>query len=197
MKKIFTLLAGIILATISSNAQEKVGDYYNNYFSKTYKVEASQSDGNFRVYFNVEGNSNGDDVCFSLKNEVIDQFVNALCEAKNKYLEWVNVAVNNNVTKMTKEMDITFPRVTIGWYGSKWWWAFDHKLTPLFMITDSGKHLFVIAGTATASSNEYIEQKYYLALECARDFDALISAISPTAIKEKLNNKQKVENLFQ
>ena len=65
------------------------------------------------------------------------------------------------------------------------------------MITDSGKYLCVISGTATASSNEYIDQKYYLVFETTEDFDSLMEAINPTVVQEKLNSKQKVEDLFQ
>ena len=155
------------------------------------------SSGELSVFFDILGSSDSDNVCINIKGENINAFISALQLAKQKHSEWVAVAINNNVTKMTKEMDIDFPRVTIGWLGSKWWFDFAHKIEPLFMITDSGKYLCVISGTATASSNEYIDQKYYLVFETAEDFDSLMRAINPAVVQEKLNSKQKVEDLFQ
>ena len=196
MKGVFLFIVSLFVA-LNIQAQEKVGSYYNSYFKKEYKVEASNSNGELSIFFDIAGNSSSDEVCVRIKEESIDSFISALMLAKQKHTEWSTVAINNNVSKMTKEMDITFPKVDICWHGSKWWFDFEHKLRSVFMITDSGKHLCVIAGTATASTNEYIDQKYYLAFATPKDFDALIEAINPTKVSEVLNNKQKVEDLFQ
>lgn len=195
-RAILFILTLCTVATIQ--AQEKVGSYYSNYFDKECDVEAgTASSGELSVFFDIMGAGDSDNVCINIKGDNIDSFISALTLAKQKHAEWVAVAINNNVTKMTKTMDIVFPRVTIGWFGSKWWFDFAHRIEPVFMITESGKYLCVISGTATASSNEYIDQKYYLVFETAEDFDALINAINPTVIQEKLNNKQKVDDLFQ
>lgn len=192
------LLILTLCASMTIFAQEKVATYYSTYWGKTCDVEAGiSSSGDLSVFFDIMGSGDADNVCINLKGESINAFISALQLAKQKHSEWVAVAINNNVTKMTKEMDIDFPRVTIGWLGSKWWFDFEHKIEPLFMITDSGKYLCVISGTATASSNEYIDQKYYLVFETAEDFDSLMEAINPTVVQEKLNSKQKVEDLFQ
>lgn len=192
------LLILTLCVTMAIFAQEKVTTYYSTYFGKECNVEATiASSGELSVFFDILGSSDSDNVCINIKGENINAFISALQLAKQKHSEWVAVAINNNVTKMTKEMDIDFPRVTIGWLGSKWWFDFAHKIEPLFMITDSGKYLCVISGTATASSNEYIDQKYYLVFETAEDFDSLMRAINPAVVQEKLNSKQKVEDLFQ
>ena len=197
MKKTLFLILAVVVATVVQ-AQDKVGAYYNNYFDKEYSVDAGfDSKGVLSVFFNVEGNSVNDEVDVNISGENISFFITSLQNAKQKYLEWISVAKANNVTKMSKDMDVSFPRVTIAWYGAKWWFAFRHKLQPRFMITESGKYLCVISDTVTASSNEYIDQKYYLVFQNEEDFDSLINAINPTVILEKLNNKQNVEDLFQ
>lgn len=197
MKKFLFSLLSVVALCSSLGAQEKVDEYYNSYFEKIYKIEASQNNGDLSVYFGVEGDSNNDNVMFGLDNDKIDKFIEGLVAAKQKYGEWVDVAKANNVTKMTKEMDIIFPRVTVCWYGSKWWFDFAHKIQPVFMITTNGNYVCVFSGKAQASSNEYIDQKYYLALSSVEDFDTLIAKLDPTQIKEKLNSKQQVEDLFQ
>ena len=194
-RRLFLVVA--LLIVIGMQAQDKVGTYYSSYFKKEYKVEASLSSGELSIYFDIEGESNSDNVCINIKGEQeITSFITALTLAKQKYSEWTSVAINNNVTKMSKEMDISFPRVTICWSGSKWWFAFRHRLSPRFMVTESGDCVFVMSGTATASSNEYIDQKYYLAFSTPEDFDMLINAITPAAAKEVLNKQQNVEDLF-
>lgn len=198
MKKLLLTLLTIAAFCSTITAQEKVDEYHNTYFDKTYKIEASfDSNHELALFVEVAGESESDNVCFNIVGNDIKKFTDALAAAKTKYNEWVGVAKANNVTKMTKEMDITFPRVTICWYGSKWWFDFSHRLSPVFMITSSGDYVFLLSGEATASSNEYIDQDYYLALSTAEDFDVLISKMDPQTITEKLNNKQKVEDLFQ
>ncbi len=196
MKRGFLLIV-FLVATLNIYAQEKVGAYQNSCFKKEYKVEASLSNGELSIYFDVEGYNSTDNVCMCIKGANIDLFIAALTLAKQKHTEWTSVAINNNVTKMNKEMDIKFPKVDICWLGSKWWFDFGHKLRPLFMITEDGQHLCMIGGTATASSNEYIDQKFYLGFATPEDFDALIDEIKPSVVREKLNNKQNVEDLFK
>ncbi len=197
MKK-FLFLVVVVMATAFVQAQDKIGTYYNTYFNKEYSVDAGMDSKNeLNIFFSVEGGNSNDEVDVNIGGDNISLFISALQAAKQKYAEWVAIAIDNNVTKMSKDMDVIFPRVTMAWYGAKWWFSFRHKLNPRFMITESGKYLCVISGTATASSNEYIDQKYYLVFESTEDFDALISAINPTVILEKLNNKQNVEDLFQ
>lgn len=198
MKKNLFVMSVMLLLVAPLYAQDVVNSYFNGYFNKTYDVEASLDTGELRIYFDVEGDSNSDDVCFSLRGEEqVEAFENALLAAKEKYVEWVEVAISNNVTKMTKEMGITFPRVTVCWYGSQWWFDYNHPITPYFLITNSGEYVCVFRGEATASSNDYIDQKYYLALSSPEDFDNLYNALRPQVIIEKLNSNKRVEDLFQ
>lgn len=198
MKKNLLLIWVALLVVAPIRAQKNVGSYYNSYFDKSYSVEASLDTGELRVYFDVEGSSHSDSVCFFIKGEDnLNAFEAALLSAKAKYTEWVEVAVNNNVTQMTKDMGISFPRVTVCWYGSQWWFDYNHPISPYFIITDSGQHVCVFRGEATASSNEYIDQKYYLALASVEDFDNLYAALRSQTIIDKLNSEKRVEDLFQ
>ena len=89
-----------------------------------------------------------------------------------KYLNWVKVAKDNNVTEIDKEFDIKFPSVTIAWSGSKWWFSFGQRVKMRFLILDSGKMIAVWAPKVTSSSNRYIDEQIYFAFEGAEDFDS-------------------------
>lgn len=198
MKNRFLLLSLVLLLTNCIYAQETVGNYYNSTFQKKYNVQAILNSGDLKVYLFVEGYSSSDEVCFILDGEdEIISFGTALLAAKSKYEEWVAVAKQNNVTEMSKEMGISFPNIGVAWYGSKWWFDFYERISPYFKVYDTGECVCTIAGKATASTNEYIDQKYYLVLSSVDDFDNLYNALQVNSIMDALNSKQRAEDLFQ
>lgn len=83
---------------------------------------------------------------------------------RDKYLSWVKIAKENNVTEMDKEFDIKFPTVSIAWRGSKWWFAFDRKITMSFLILDNGKMVAIWCPKVSASSNDLLMKLYILYL---------------------------------
>ena len=97
---------------------------------------------------------------------------------------------------MDKEFDIDFPRVDVAWFSSDWWFSFNSILNPYFKVTSSGKCLVVFTNKVTSSSNKYIDKKYYLVFSNAKEIDELTNKINPASLKEKLNKKQNVQDLF-
>ncbi len=197
MKRFIVCLAAAVVS-VSLMAQKAIGVYHSSYFNKDYEVSVSYSSSNEpSVYIQVSGERTGTEVNMSVKGEQIAAFSEALTQVKEKYAEWQKVAKENNVTDMSKAFDIVFPRVTIAWYGSKWWFDFNHRLSPRFLVTKTGECVFVMTGKATASSNEYITEKYYFALAAESDFDELLKLISPSSIEAKRNAEQNVQDLFK
>lgn len=188
----------VLLLTNCIYAQETVGNYYNSTFKKEYDVQAGLKSGNLMVILFVEGYYGNEDVCFILngENEIIS-FGTALLAAKSKYEEWVAVAKQNNVTEISKEMGISFPNIDVAWYGSEWWFDYNERISPYFKVYDTGECVCTIAGEATASTNELIDQKYYLVLSSVDDFDNLYNALQVNSIMDVLNSKQRAEDLFQ
>jgi len=196
MKKILISLATLFAVTIVY-AQEKVSTYHSSYFDKEYDILASYDENKLNVYIEVGGEYDSDYVLFDLQGESkIQQFITALEGAKKKFEEWSAVAKQNGVKSFDKDIDVSFPNITIAWSGSEWRFDFYNKLTPRFVVTDSGKCVAVITGEATASNNQYIDQKYYFALSSVSDFDALIAEIKIEKLMSHFNKKSDVETLF-
>ena len=55
----------------------------------------------------------------------------------------------------------------------------------------------VWAPKVTSSSNRYIDEQIYFALEGEEDFDSLISQLNYQTILDQLLNKKNNEDLFQ
>lgn len=196
MKKILISLTALFAMTVSY-AQDKVSTYHSSYFDKEYDILASYDDKKLNVYIEVGGEYDSDYVLFDLQGESkIQQFITALEGAKQKFVEWSEVAKQNGVKSFNKDIDVSFPNITIAWRGSEWRFDFYNKLSPRFVVTDSGKCVAVMTGEATASDNQYIDQKYYFALSSASDFDALIAEIKIEKLMSHFNKKSDVETLF-
>ena len=196
MKRLLWLIA-LTLVAINSFAQEKIDEYYNDYFEKTYLIAASDED-ELLVLLQVSGEYRSDDVYFYLEgSSTIESFVSSLKQVKQKYAEWRKVAIDNNVRSFSKDFDIYFPIITIAWYGADWRFDFSERLKPYFKVTDSGQYIAVFHAEAVSSNNEYITQKYYLVFSSVQDFDEVISKVEPAVIREKLKNKHAPDDLFK
>ena len=173
MKKFNTLIVALFIFSISSKAEQTVGTFENAYFGKNFTIEASQ------------------------KNNELESFKTSLELVRDKYLSWVKIAKENNVTGMDKEFDIKFPTVSIAWRGSKWWFAFDRKIAMSFLILDNGKMVAIWCPKVSASSNEFIDETIYFVFECEEDFNSLLNQLNSQAILDKLLNTKNNEDLFQ
>ena len=200
MKKLIVLIA-TFASCIYANAQQNltIGSYYSSYFENEREIWASKdSDGLYQVTILVQGEYSKETVAIRVKGADLQNFINALVLIREKFVEWDNVAKQNNVKKIRKPFDITFPHVTVAWYGSQWYFSFYHKLEPDFMVLEStGTSHVVFNEKVKSSSNEYIDQKYYLVFSSAQEIDNLISIIKPEAIKIKMDQKDSQADLFK
>ncbi len=198
MKK-FIISTFLFLACVMlTSAQEKYDTYYSSYFDKELNIEVSYEAGSDPdIYVQVIGQHGYEEVYLKFDGKDAKLLSYTLQEIKAKYTEWKNVAKENNVKSLNKEINIDMPRATVAWFSSKWWFNFRHKLNPKFIILESGKYLFVLSDTVTASSNEYIDMEYFLVLSDESDFDKLIKAIDKDSIIKYFQNKQNQADLFK
>ena len=98
---------------------------------------------------------------------------------------------------MVKEIPVDMPTVTVCWYISKWYFSFNKRLKFDFMILDSGKKIIVMNTKVTASSNEYIDQKFYWVFQSVTEMDEFIEKLDYPKFIEKLNTKSNNADLFQ
>lgn len=195
-KNIIFFLFSLMLSC-SAYAEQVVGRYQNSYFGKEFNIEASQENGKLeQVYIGIEA-KDAKKAFITIKGSDLELFKTALELVKDKYLEWQKIAKDNNVTELDKVFDIKFPSVSIAWSGSKWWFSFGNIIKMRFLILESGKMIAVWAPKVTSSSNRYIDEQIYFALEGEEDFDNLISQLSYQSILDQLLNTKNKEDLFK
>ena len=119
MKKLSILCVAFFIISISLKAQEVVGTYYSNFFDKEFTIKASQKNNKVSsIYIGVEAKKSNESF-INVGGEDLETFKASLITLRDKYLSWVKIAKDNNVTEMNKEFDIKFPSVTVAWIGSK------------------------------------------------------------------------------
>lgn len=199
MKKSFFTLFFIGMMAFSAQAQKVIGTYHNDYFDKDYEVSASDTDGKYELYLEVAASGTKPaELNFSIDKENIQTLKNNFIDIKNKHFEWSNVAKANNVKDLNKEMNFTLSKATVCWNsGGKWYFSFNHKFKPSFMITSSGNHLTTITEKVQSSSNKYIDETIYWVFSTEKDFDQIINWLDLDKIESLLNKDKEVKNLFK
>lgn len=196
MKKfIFAMVA--MIATISMYAQQKVGEYTNSYFSKTFSIEAAEKNNKIEnVYIGIQTDLDFRKAYISVKGEDLEFFKTALELVRDKFSEWKKVAKENNITEMSKEMSINFPKVTVAWHGTEWWFSFGNKINFRFLILDDGEMVAHWTSKVTSSSNRYIDQEIYFAFADEKDFDDIINQLDGQRILNELLKNKNRSDLF-
>lgn len=197
MKKILFIIA--LLMPGVSFAQETVADYHCDYFDKDYEISITTEKNDpstiSNVYIEVAGERQNETVTLNYKYPL--SLLSSLKEVRNKYAEWVKVAEDNHITEMTKQIPVDMPSVTVCWYGTKWYFAFDKRINFVFMILDNGKKIIVMNSKVTASSNEYIDQNFYWVFQSVAELDEFIKKLDYPKFIEKINAKANNADLFQ
>lgn len=178
-------------------AQQTVGSFQNSYFNKELTIEAAQKKDKLQsVYIGViaKGAKNA---FISVDGKELESFKISLELLRDKYIEWVKVAKDNNVTEMVKDFDIKFPSVTIAWHRTKWWFSFGNKINMKFLILEDGNMVASWAPTVTSSSNRYLDEQIFFVFGDEEDFNNLISQLDSQRILNDLLNIKNNEDLFK
>ncbi len=201
MRKIYLLLAFLFILSANAVCQETINHYHCSYFDKDLMISASEKDGVLDLWIQICGNENNDIVVINLMGEdEINSFIGSMSKLRDKYAEWRQTAIDNNVGDYIKPFDIYFSNVTIGWkfeFGEDWYFDFEECFEPTFLITDAGKIIMAVHSEAQSTSKEYITEKYYFILSSVYEFDDLISKITPDAVRKKLKAKSSLDELFK
>lgn len=196
-KKLFSLML-CVFCVVGLNAEKVVATYTSSYFNKTYDIEASEiKNDKFSVYIGVTAENSSTKAMIEVESDKLEDFKQALLQTRDKFVEWSKVAKENNVKDMSKEMEVTFPSISVCWLGSKWFFSFGEKLKPKFLILDNGNFVVSFYKKVTASSNEYIDEKIYWVFSDSKEIDELISKLDVEKIKAKLQENVKAADLFK
>ena len=198
MKKVL-LLAVMSLNCICVFSQKKIDSWSCSYFNNEYDIECStklDKNGEFELYIGVSGDSKNSKINLNISSRDIPQLIDFLNNIKLKFAEWSEIAKENSVTDTSKNMDFISPKLTVCWLGSEWFFSFNQRLTPKFIVLEDGTCIISMYKKVTASTNRYIDKKIYWVFSSQEEIDELITKIQPEIIKEKLKKEQKASELF-
>jgi len=203
MKKLITIL--LVLISLSTFSQKVYDTYESSYFNKTYDIKLSYKDStDFIIWIKCTSldKIHSKDGEYSISYKQYEKFINSLQEAKQKYIEWVKTAKENNVKDLLKHMDLENKcKVDAAFIYGDWQFQFDFKPKFDFMILDGDtkvKYLLLIkSGELVSSSNQFMKvDGIVIVLSSVKEIEDLLNKISLTKIKEIIN-KPKTEDLFK
>ena len=187
--KLFTLFA---VLSISVSAQEKVGTYNSSSLRREFNIRTISENNTPILYLEVFNGLLQDRYYF--KVDELASFIDALSQTRSTFVSWQKIAKGNNYPITTKGMNISFPVISVYWYDS-----FDKKFTflenlnlmPIFTVSNRECRFQLSALSAIVK-----DQAYSVVLSNAKEFDKLISNISPDALKTKLYKLKIKENNY-
>ena len=185
--------------TCASYADEVVGHYSMSYFGKeNLKIKANKPEDNaFTFYIQIAGEYEDDEVYMSVNSQNLDTFRNSLKTIRDKYVEWSKVAVDNNITNMSKEFPCQLSNISYAWYSTQWWFSYTTNITPLFIVMEDGQKIVLAYKEVVSRSNQYVDQKAYLVFKTVAEIEALINATNPTIVYDYYKKQTSKQDLFQ
>lgn len=201
MKTTVLVLAAVLFNILS--AQDKFATYENEFASEEYDIEISLKENeNFTLYIRALSMDPTSDVGgFLVTAKQHEDFVRGLNEAKVKFTEWKNIAVQNKVTDLNKTMEIKTKSSGFFLYGKKWKFDYSVKLDFDFKVVQTGdlvEHILIVrTGEMIASDNQYMDTKgAVLVFTTAEQITEFVEMISLENIN-KFRNQPKTEDLFK
>ena len=193
--KLFVFL--LLLVSIPLILQSQVAKYHSSYFGVDFSITASYEKNSKKNYItSLEVQGDPDTPAYILLNKKeLYLFRETLVKLKDKYIEWAQIATENNVAEATKEINVKLPSYTITWGNSRSWEAFG-KLTPVFSVED-GSATIILGEEVSALTNEYIREAIYIVFANEADFDSLYEALNPDIIESYLQNSSNTLELFK
>lgn len=196
MKKFLSSLTAFLQAA-SVKAEQQTGRYHNSYFNTDFSIEGALiDDGISNVYIGTEA-KRSNHAFISVNGCELDAFRSSLLQARDKYLKWVNVAIDHNVTEIKKDFGIRFPAVTVAWATDKWWFSFGNRINMRFIILDDGRMVASWSAKVTASSDRSVSETIFFVFAGEDDFNNLISELDYHTILSRLLISKNNEELFK
>ncbi len=197
MRNYLLLLVALLFTSVLS-AQEFVYEtFYNLHTDRSYDLEVYLDDEDQIDHIFIEVDGNYDEVFIKVKQHQLDAFHNAIRQVKSKFIEWKQVAEDNNVRDFYKAMDITFPEIEAYWYcDSDWKDSYGNKPLVLFNVDEDGDCVVSIGDTVVDWEDDSYKETYVLLLGNVLDFDDLIHRTQLSYIQNKVNEKA-IDSLFR
>jgi hypothetical protein len=198
MKKII-ILSLMAIQTLFCFSETIVSEYYAT--ETKFNIEADYNKHNvLKVYIEIYA---GDDYVKYLgldNEEEVENFRNNILLIIEKFNEWSSTAKTNNVSDFVKDFPITFKSVNVIWksYSSgDYNFAYDQIIPILFWVNEEQEHKIAIQKRdITSADNRYTKCNIFTLFSSIEELKSLYNALDLDKIKNKLNNKTNVDDLF-
>lgn len=199
MKKILFLLMALGLVAPSLKAQEKFAEYQAGIEGKSYDIKVGKIDKkkNFLIYIDIQNSENEDSPMYiNIGSNKLSKFKDAILQIKNKYAEWKQVAIDNNVANMTKPFGIYIPRDGGAfYYGREWFFADSVTLSAVFFLVNDIPYIGLMC-YFTARDNQFIKSSGNIIFLTEKEVDDFLNALDENGMRALAEGKASTENLF-
>tara|TARA_B110000046_G_scaffold170921_1_gene191246 strand:+ start:84 stop:641 length:558 start_codon:yes stop_codon:yes gene_type:complete len=184
MKKVLLVL-GMVALTFSMNAQETYKDYSKGETQLVIKEGKSQG----TMYMDLG------DIGLILNAKDREKYGIFLTESYAKFSEWKEVALENEVKELTKEIKkISVPSYFK--YGSKWCFSTANMNTSIYIV-DGEIRMYAYIGKMKASANQFMVSKSELTFLTEDDIKEILEVMNEEEINAFLNKTNSTEDLFK
>ena len=132
----------------------------------------------------------------TLDNNNLDEFVQALSMTKAKYEEWSSVAKKNNVQKMHKAIDVSFPTIKVSGVLSGNSFSVNSLLEPSFFVHNSSCSVSFVDITPSISKKD-LYKIINFSFSSSKEIEDLIRSINPESIRSILRKEKRESDLFK
>lgn len=196
MKRIILLFTLCLFSFTLLAVEYNIGHYKNYYNGKSYSVDVRLKNGKIDIVYIFMATKTGVTGYFSFKGKDLAKFHSTLCAIQDKFSEWSNTAIENNISSFSKEFNTKLPNGTFFWLGKTTWISNRKCLDPLFIVADS-KPMFMLIGSATALQNKYVSETFNLVLLNLSDLEKFTEIFNPDEALKKALESQNLTNKFE
>lgn len=206
MKTLIFLLVYVFLS-INLFSQTDYCKYDNSYEEKTYKITLNIFKNNtysVNIYAQPIDRliDNGG---FEISQNQLDGFLSNLNFAKQKYIEWDSIARVNNVSEISKKIDLKSQKIRGYFYfGNSWdldYYVlpnFEYRIIPSEDSTSHKRLLIVRTGELQSSTNEFTKcDGFALVFTSVEEITNFINLISKDKIDSFILKNPNKEDLFK
>ena len=171
----------MVLLPILACAQT-VGTFSNQHANRdNLRVELLKKDNKpYYVRFDAQTKRGYGEVWIKYKD--LAKFRQALIDARDKYVEWSQVADDNNVKNFRKDIPVKFPKPIYWWKIAGERFYDDYTgWKMIFSASDNFRYAFMLAETKHMK-NRYITENYEIVFSCVEDFNSLIDLLDPAKV---------------
>lgn len=171
----------MVLLPILACAQT-VGTFSNQHANRdNLRVELLKKDNKpYYVRFDAQTKRGYGEVWIKYKD--LAKFRQALIDARDKYVEWSQVAYANNVKNFRKYIPVKFPKPIYWWEIAGESFYDDYTgWKMIFSASDNFRFAFMLAETKHMK-NRYITENYEIVFSCVEDFNSLIDLLDPAKV---------------